>query len=446
MHRELAARLDRRQPRDGVLRRDLRYSIIDGVAFSVMVGIGELYLARFALAIGVGESAAGLLVSVPLLIGATLQLTTPRGVRWLGSMRAWVVLCVTIQALSFVPLALGAAVGYLPTLLLFALVSLYWASGMASGPPWMTWITTIVPQRVRLRYFARRSRMLQAGQVLAMLCGGLIIELCLAHGSITRAFAIMFLVACASRLVSVFYLARHSQPVALPLGQVNVSPGALRALLLHSAGGRLLAFQLLMQLACYTSGPFFTPYMINHLKLDDASYVVLISITFVSKVLTLPLLGQLSRRFGTRAVLAAGAAGVALLPALWLVSGNFWYLLAVQCLAGLVWAAFELTSLLLSFELIPEQTRTSIFTSFNLANASCMVGGSLVGAALLKTLGENLTTYYIIFALSSGLRMLTLLQMTRFARVRGTPSELAMRAAQISAGTSGPADERAVES
>ena len=37
------------------LRRDLRLIVLDGVAFSVMVGLGETYLAPFALALGLSE-------------------------------------------------------------------------------------------------------------------------------------------------------------------------------------------------------------------------------------------------------------------------------------------------------------------------------------------------------------------------------------------------------
>src|SRR5215831_21338755 len=73
------------------LRSDLRQMTADGVFFSVMVGLGEAYVPAFALALGQGATAAGLLATLPLLAGACFQLVTPVAVRWLRSYRRWVV-------------------------------------------------------------------------------------------------------------------------------------------------------------------------------------------------------------------------------------------------------------------------------------------------------------------------------------------------------------------
>src|SRR5262245_61683454 len=51
------------------LRRELRSIVADGIAYSVMVGIGETYLSAFALAMGMGEVASGLIATVPLMLG-----------------------------------------------------------------------------------------------------------------------------------------------------------------------------------------------------------------------------------------------------------------------------------------------------------------------------------------------------------------------------------------
>src|SRR6202011_3259909 len=61
-----------RQTRRRRIRKDLRASVADGASFSVMVGIGETYLPAFVLAMGMGEIAAGLISSIPLLVGAVL--------------------------------------------------------------------------------------------------------------------------------------------------------------------------------------------------------------------------------------------------------------------------------------------------------------------------------------------------------------------------------------
>jgi MFS family permease len=105
------------------------------------------------------------------------------------------------------------------------------------------------------------------------------------------------------------------------------------------------------------------------------------------------------------------------LSALWLISDSFEYLLLVQVVAGSTWAFWELTTFLLLFEHIDESERTSVLTTFNLANAAATVVGSLVGGLILKGLGESHAGYMAIFALSAGLRAATVPLLFRIGRI-----------------------------
>jgi len=84
----------------GGLRRDLLVSTVDAVVFSVMVGCGETYIPAFALALGLGPLATGMLASLPVLVGALVQLVTPLAVARLGTNLGWCVACTTVQSLS----------------------------------------------------------------------------------------------------------------------------------------------------------------------------------------------------------------------------------------------------------------------------------------------------------------------------------------------------------
>src|SRR6185436_5732729 len=86
------------------LRRDLCRVYAEGVAWSVMVGIGETYFPAFALALGMGEVGSGLIATLPLLAGGVLQLVTPYGVDRLRSRRTWASACAYTQTLTFLPL------------------------------------------------------------------------------------------------------------------------------------------------------------------------------------------------------------------------------------------------------------------------------------------------------------------------------------------------------
>jgi hypothetical protein len=116
------------------LKRDLRASLADGATFSLNVGLGETYLPAFLLAVGGAQVLAGLVSTVPMLAGAVLQLISPAGVRWVGSLRRWVVACAMVQSVAFAPLIAAAILGRVPVALLFVVAAIYWGAGMATGP------------------------------------------------------------------------------------------------------------------------------------------------------------------------------------------------------------------------------------------------------------------------------------------------------------------------
>lgn len=419
-------------PRLKPLRHDLRAMTLDAAAFSVMVGAGETYVPAFALAVGAGEATAGLLASVPPVAGAVLQLASPAMVHRLGSHRRWVVLCAAVQAASFVPLLVAAMAGGIPTALLFLISSLYWGSGMATGPAWNTWVGTIVPARVRARYFALRTRIAQGAVLVGLLLGGATLQWGRQHDATLHAFAILFLVAGACRAVSAALLASQSEPVPLPEAYRHVEAReAVSRLFGRSRGGRLLLYLLSVQGAAQLAAPYFTPYMLKQLRLEYLAYMTLLAASFGAKIVMMPVLARISQRFGAHRLLVVGGLGLVPLPLFWLVSDRFAYLLVVQSLAGTFWGAYELATFLLVFETIDEEERTSVLTSFNFANAVAMVGGSLIGGALLAVLGETHHAYMVMFAASSSARLLTVSLLLRIPAEVARPMPIAVRTVAV---------------
>jgi hypothetical protein len=192
-------------------RRNLRSIVADGVSFSVMVGLGETYIAAFVLAAGLGEVAAGLIATLPPLAGAVLQLVTPLAVRHLHSYRRWVVACAALQALALAPLAVGGWRGQIGIVAVAIATTAYWSFGMATGPAWNAWVTTIVRPEIRKRFFARRARLCHIALFIAMLTGGLALQWGDEHGSELALFAALFGGALVARLVSAAFLARQSE-------------------------------------------------------------------------------------------------------------------------------------------------------------------------------------------------------------------------------------------
>jgi MFS family permease len=398
------------------LRRDLRAITADGAASSVMVGVGETYLPAFVLVLSASQLASGLVASVPLVAGALLQLVSPYMVRRFGSYRLWVTLCAAIQAVVFLPLILPAVLGSIPVSLVFVIASIYWATGMAGAPAWNAWVETLVPEKIRSGYFARRTRVSQLGLMVGFVVGGLTLQAAGGRDPLAG-FAVLFLLAATARLVSVRCLAMQREPS--PPAEGIPLPGfkTLLASLRTDTDGRVLLFMLTMQLAVWIASPYFTAYMFVHLGLSYAGFVVLVCTAYAAKIAALPVLGRAIERWGPRRVLWTTGLAIAPLPALWSVSDNFAYLMGLQLMAGAAWGGYELATLLSFFDSIPRNKRVGILTIFNVANAGAIVVGSLLGGTLLGALGAGRGAYAMLFAASAVARFGALALLVRVPQV-----------------------------
>ena len=100
-----------------------------------MVGTGETYFAAFAIGLGSSDKVGGLIAAVPPLVGATIQLFAPALAARVKSPSRWIQGCALLQTLSFVPMIVGAVLGWLPMWVLFLVAGVYWTSALGAGTP-----------------------------------------------------------------------------------------------------------------------------------------------------------------------------------------------------------------------------------------------------------------------------------------------------------------------
>jgi MFS family permease len=389
-------------------RRDLHAIVADGVSFSVMVGLGETYIPAFVLATGHGEVAAGLIATLPVLAGAVFQLVTPFAVRQLHSYRRWVVACASLQGLALAPLAIGGARGRIELVWLALATVAYWTFGMATGPAWNAWVTTLVPAEIRKQYFARRARLCHAALFAAMLVGGLALQWGKERASELAFYAALFAGALLARLVSASFLARQSEQAGLVGEHRAQAVGGIREAIRSAGSGRVLAYLLTASLMVNVSAPYFTPYMFGPLDLSYARFMTLIATALVARIAILPYYAALAERRGTRVLLVYGAFGIVPLPVLWLVSDHFAYLVALQVAAGTAWAALEFATMLSFFEGIADRDRARVLSAYNLANATAVAIGALVGSQIFSAMDRTHEAYAMLFVFSTAGRMAAL--------------------------------------
>lgn len=392
------------------LRGNIRISLIEGSAFSVMVGVGETYLPAFMLWMGLGNVAAGLITTLPLLAGSLLQLVAPYMVLRLGSYRRWVVLCACVQGSIFLPLIACAVWGHLPVWLAFACAAIYWGGGLGASGAWNSWMGTLIPPPVQIGFFTRRTRLTQSMVFAGFCIGGLVLHQLPRFVDKSWAFVTVFAIAFSCRLISITWLRRQSEPIPpspASHARLRLKDFAHRLSRNHDQG-RLFTYLLAVTFSAHLAAPFFTSYMLGDMKLPYAGYAVLVACSYLAKVLMIPYFGRIATARGTRPLLLLGGTGIVILPVLWLFSHNYYYLMAIQALSGFVWGAYELASLLLIWELVKPEERTCAMTTYNLCSATCMSASSLLGGTLLAYFGADSFAFTVVFVISTLARGSTL--------------------------------------
>lgn len=389
----------------------LRASFWDVAFYSLMVGLGETYIVAFVLALGFSEQASGMLATLPLLIGSIVQLFAGAGIKVLGSHRRWVLICATLQAVFLGSLAILGLLRPNPAgdsvWLVFLLVTLYWTFGMSAGPSWNSWIGSIVPVSSRASFFAIRTRIGQLFTVFGLVITGLWLHYWEAGEWKLQVFAGLFIISALSRLVSVYFLSRH------PEGE-NIRPTTGLRLLLKADGFRwlrerrtsiIILFLLTTHFSINVSGPYFNAYLLKALHLDYLHYMLLISASFVTRVLTGGWLQRLANQHGSTSLAHLGALLIIPTPALWIFGDSFFYMLLLQVYTGLAWGCHELGVTLMLLDKQDHEERARLLTLTTLLNAVAMFAGSTFGYWMLAHEVLLPTHYHHIFAASTLLRI-----------------------------------------
>lgn len=405
-------------------RRSLRLSVIDGVLHAVMLGATESYLGALAVELGHRDVALSLLTTIPLAVGALSQLASPLLVRALGGEKRAVIFGVVLQALTHVAFFAIAWTGSGDLGLLLAAKIVYWVSAASHAPAWSSWMTRLVPARVRGRFFARRMWIYHAVLLGVFLAAGFLLDEARARGAVLLGFGALHGLSMLARLGGAAVLTRKSsfgEPPPRrrrPVGEV-----------LARGRWRVAVFAALLLSGAQLAVPFFTPYMLEELRLELGEFAVLTSISIAAKGVAFPLWRIASTRYGARPVLAVSGALIASVPVFWFASDQWATLAVAQLVGGVAWAGYELTSLQLLMSDAPEDATVEFYAIASAFSGLTQVAGAVAGGWCLRTGALGYEEVFLASALARGAALLVLLAvpsprrpvaavMARFSTVR----------------------------
>jgi MFS family permease len=275
--------------------------------------------------------------------------------------------------------------------LLIVCVILYHAAGHLATPQWSSMIGDLVPEQSRGRFFAERTRLASVMSFIALILAGAALNHFDGSGMTLSGYVAIFSIAALARLISAYHLRQmHDPPRTGAIFAFPVTADLLRRAR-HSAFARFSFFFAAMQFSVAIASPFFTLYMLRDLHFTYLMFMTNTAASVLTQFLTLNMWGRISDRFGNRLILATTGLIIPFFPSLWLVSDNYWYLLALQAVGGLVWAGFSLSAGNFVYDLVPSPKRATYVAFHNVLVGSGVFIGAMIGGWLGQVLPTHIT-------------------------------------------------------
>lgn len=405
--------------------KNLKASVADGSAWSVMQGIGDNFIAVFAVFIKASEFQIGLLTTLAHLSACATQLLGS-GVLKIYRNRLRLIVGSTItQSLCWVFLALLSLFHehfhYSAHILAF-LYPLTFAVGIFSTPIWVSLLGDLIPAEIRGRFFGFRNRALIIALLLTVILAGWVLEYFREINAAKWGFFIIFMTAALARGLSTYYLTRHDNPAFTYQSNPDFNLKNFFRLMPRTNFGKFVIFVGFFLFSSFLMSPFVVVMILRELHWTYTEYSLFVIASLLSQILILNRWGSMSDLFGNKLVLALSSIAVILVPFGYFVSLSTGWIIFLNFIAGIGWSGFNLAIANFLYDAVKPENRAKCHAYQGLVNSLATLSGAFVGALLLENFQVyflNTTPYLILFTLSGLLRLSAIFWgVPRFREVR----------------------------
>jgi len=411
-----------RYSKDETTEKSLQHSIKDGISFSVMGGVSESYFSAFAVFLKASAPQIGLLASMPPLLASFVQIFSVWLGRVSGVRRPIIVAGALIQVAALMAVAVlpyNFPDYAFPLLLLSA--TLYFIGPNLGAPLWASLMGGLIPEGVRGRFFARRSRLSSIASFSALLTAGVILQLFDMISATYLGFLTIFCIGMLARGVSAWHLHQIHEPTqASPVEALDLDGiPTISSIRENPNFTRFSLFFATMQFAVAISGPFVVVYLLRDLQYTYLQLTANTAASVLMQFMVMNRWGRLSDLFGNQIIVRVTGFAIPFVPLLWVLSNDFWYLILVQTISGLIWSGYSLSTSNFLYDLTPQAKRGGLMAFHNLLAAIAVFLGASAGGLLVINLPTSISlgslsiawssVFYGVFICSSVLRLLVAL-------------------------------------
>jgi MFS family permease len=395
-----------KEPEYKKVGKSLKYLIGDGAFWSLMDGFTTNFITPFALFLKASNLLIALLASLPDLVASLFQLIVIKINETFRSRKKILVAGIFLQAclwipILFIPRLFPEKSRALALIIIYCLVVMM---GYFTGPLWRGLVGELVPEEQRGSYFSKRNKVIAIVSLISGILAGWILQ---AHAATNPlvGFTILFATAFAARIISgiflsVVYERQLYNPNIHQYSSYRYTLGRFLKDLTKSDYGKFVLFICLFRLAVSFASPFFSVYELKYLGYTYLQYTMLAATEIVSSFIFLGIWGRLNDERGSKPVILICGLVIPSIPLLYMVSGNFSFLLVVSVLSGAVWAGFNLGVGNFMFDAASPQERVRYASYFQLFHGISIFLGAITGGLLLNILPDAKSSIMTIFLIS----------------------------------------------
>jgi len=391
------------------IEKSLNISIKEGSLASVVNGLGASYLTPYAIALNASSSQIGILNALTNLLPSLIQLKASK-LPEKFSRKKIVILSVLFQALMFIPIILAGFLfmfNFISTAwIIIALITLFYSLGAIAGPAWFSWMGSLVKKDERGRYFAKRNRITGFFGLITMVAGGFALQYFKTAGIVLIGFSILFFISMIVRLISLAFFAKQYEPKLKVHKRDYFTFFQFLKKAKQTPFGRFAWFTTIMKIAVNIGSPFFAVYLLSDLNLGYGWFMGIAVSGALFQILFYPILGKFSDRFGNIKLLKISSVAIAIIPILYLVSKNPYFLITIpEILNGFGWAGFNLATNNYVYDAVRQEKRSFGITYFNLLNGIGLFIGAGIGSLIALANVPFMNILLFIFLISGIARL-----------------------------------------
>ena len=417
-----------------------QFSLYNQLNFQITLGTPMILYAK---SLGASSTTIGIVAALAPLL-TVLQLPTAYFIPKIGYKRfvllGWFSRTLTVFSLALLPLVVAFDNTTKSSVMLMALFIFNVLRGISTGA-WLPWLTTLIPEERRGHFLRRDQTYMQVGGLLAMALSTAVLW---SSGKSWRFSLLFFLSACAATL-SLYFIRRVPDVEVGDQVKTSGQPVPWAAMLKHPPFKKLLIFTVVYNWVIGGLAAFIVGFLQNIGGFSDGMILACNMFAFIGAALSIPFVGGLMNRTGTKPVLR-----IALVCYFWavicwlLISSNLLtttplMVVLIYLILGVAGGLFGIANTRIAMDTMPLMGRNhffalfTVFTSISLGLAPICWGIFLdsVGRAQFQLGVFLVNRYSLYFLMLTILIAITFVLANPLVEKKGEPLSLALRDAVI---------------